>query len=169
MEVTWMKLQDSLAACTSPPLCTPSCPEHWNPGEVTQGQNHNQQPWGQGQQCHQGCSLSPAVPQEQGSSTINHLTWHMGSCPSTALLLPKLQNLTLFGLRNEGWCWWGLVAHRRGAAHSTHSSLSHLLTQMNLSIPYQSRNVNPAHTKHWLIFYSNEHRVTFVLTTHQFR
>lgn len=28
MEVTWMKLQDSLAACSSPPLCTPSCLEH---------------------------------------------------------------------------------------------------------------------------------------------
>lgn len=70
MEVTWMKLQDSLAACPSPPLCTPSCLEHCNPGEVVQGQYDQQQPWGQAQECHQGCSLSGAGEQHHKSSNL---------------------------------------------------------------------------------------------------
>lgn len=131
-----------------------------------------------------GYRLSAVVFHDQEISNINYLTWRMWVYMSHQICQQKhvelihwsaiqqdCEQLTLFGrcLRNEGWWWWTLQARRRGEAHFTHSSLCQLLTQMNLPIPYQSTNLNPAHTKHWLIFYSNEHGVTFVLTNHQFR
>lgn len=119
MEVTCMKLQDSLAACSSPPLCTHSCLEHWNPGEVMHGQHHSQQPQGQAQESHQG--LQPVSCSAPGAGEQHHKSPHLtrgDPCPSTALLLHKNWHL---GTRADAAGFW-LQAHQL-TSHTHHGAI----------------------------------------------
>lgn len=59
-----------------------------------------------------GCSLSAAVLQEQGSSTINHLTWHMwGSIPQHCSATPQNCKNWHLGRKADAAGFW-LQAHQ---------------------------------------------------------
>lgn len=168
MEVTWMKLQDSLAAHSSPPLCTPSRLEHWNPGEWCTDSITPSSPGDKPRNVTRSMRECPpgAGEQHHPSPDLTHeriLSQHCSATPKNCKKLTLRNEVMLmlvdFGCQHKGEEQLTSHTHHWAIYRPQWTSPSPINPQMSIL---------PTLNTDWFSTRTSA-RVTFVLTTHQFR